>query len=53
MPNPSTLRCARAGGVPMFVEFGEKSDLTFYRIALTFPAVNPSTKMKLKNGTLN
>ena len=37
----------------MFVEFGEKSDLTFYRIALTFPAVNPSTKMKLKNGTLN
>ena len=34
-------------------EFGEKSDLTFYRVALTFPAVNPSTKMKLKNGTLN
>ena len=37
----------------MFVGFGEKSDLTFYRIALMFPTVNPSTKMNLKNGTLN
>jgi hypothetical protein len=37
----------------MFVGFGEKRDLTFYRIALMFPIVNPSTEINLKNGTLN